>query len=117
MSLRRRAGSAQIEVVGRTGPRRWGGEQNLYLGSVEDRLGFFENRVAVVYRKLLEAEPLTSHERLLAKVAGSCVELHARRRFFEAGGLDEDVLSHFPEFSDDFPLAKTQAETIYAAVA
>jgi hypothetical protein len=62
--LRREPGKPGV-TRGRTGPREWGGEHDLYPQPVEDNLATFENKVAVVYEKLLRGELLTPGERLL----------------------------------------------------
>ena len=56
-----------------------------------------------------------SHERLLWSRWILC-RFARTPTVLELAGFDEDVLSHFPEFSDDFPLADTQAK-IDAAIA
>ena len=64
VQLRREPGRPGV-TRGRTGPREWGGEHHLYPQDLEDKLGRFESKVAVLYDKLLRAEPLTPPERLL----------------------------------------------------
>jgi hypothetical protein len=113
--LRRHPGSTKI-AVGRTGPRDWGGEKHLYPQEVEDHLARFENRVAAIYDKLVRGELLKPEERLLWSRWILCQFARTPTFLLELAGFDEDVLSRFPEFSSDLPLANTQAK-IDAAIA
>lgn len=100
---------------GRIGPREWGGENHLYPQHVEDALGSLENRVAVVYRKLMRGEMLAPAERLLWSRWILCQFARTPTLLLELAGLEEDVLSHFPEFGRNFSWAETDAK-IDAAV-
>ena len=95
---------------GRTGPRKWGGEHHLYPKHVEDALGSLENKVSIVYEKLLEGEMLASVERLLW--SRWILSQFARTPTFllELAGFEEDVLAQFPEVSRDFSWVETSAK-------
>jgi Protein of unknown function (DUF4238) len=114
IGLRRGAGG-NIEVS-RTGPRKWGGERLLYPKEVEDKLGSFENRVAIIYDKLLRAERLNPQERLLWSRWILCQFARTPTFLLELAGFEEDVFSQFPEFGREFSFTETQA-TIDASVA
>src|ERR1700686_1438467 len=107
--LRREPGRPGVRR-GRTGPQEWGGENHLYPQHVEDALGSFENKVSVVYGKLLDGEILAPAERLLW--SRWIFSQFARTPTFllELPGFEEDVLAQFPEFSRDFSWAETGAK-------
>lgn len=113
--LRREAGRPGVRR-GRTGPQEWGGEHHLYPQPLEDDLSCLENKVAVIYEKLLRAEILSGIERLLW--SRWILSQFARTPTFllELAGFEEDVLAQFPEFSRDFSWAETGAK-LDAAVA
>jgi hypothetical protein len=94
----------------RTGPRKWGGEHHLYPQRVENALGSLENKVSILYGKLLEGEILAPAERLLW--SRWILSQFARTPTFllELAGFEEDVLAQFPEFSRDFSWAETGAK-------
>lgn len=112
--LRRESGAKL--VARRTGPREWGGEQHLYPQPVEDGLGRFEHRIAAIYGRLLSGEILGPHERLLWSRWILCQFARTPTFLLELAGFEEDVFSHFPEFSREFSMAETQ-EKIDAAIA
>jgi hypothetical protein len=113
--LRRQPGDGGI-AVGRTGPREWGGEHDLYPQHVEDALGTFETKIAILYEKLLCGKILDQTERLLWSRWILCQFARTPTLMLELAGLEEDVLSRFPEFGRDFSWQETQAK-LDAAVA
>jgi hypothetical protein len=112
--LRRQPGDGGI-AVGRTGPREWGGEHHLYPQHVEDGLGAFEAKIAILYEKLLSGKILDPIERLLWSRWILCQFARTPTLLLELAGFEEDVLSHFPELGRDFSWAETHAK-IDAAV-
>ena len=107
--LRREVGKPGL-TLGRTGPREWGAENQLYPQHVEDALGAFETRVALLYDKLMRNEVLDSEERLIWSRWILCQFARTPTLLLELAGFEEDVLSLFPELGRDFSWAETQAK-------
>jgi hypothetical protein len=113
--LRRQLGNGGV-TVGRTGPREWGGEYDLYPQQVEDALGAFETKIAGLYEKLLSGKILDPTERLIWSRWILCQFARTPTLMLELAGIEEDVLSRFPEFTRDFSWQETEAK-LDAAVA
>src|SRR5204862_2795110 len=68
------------------------------------------SKVAVLYHKLLRAEPLTPLERLLWSRWILCQFARTPTLLLELAGFEEDALSHFPELGRDFSWTETHAK-------
>lgn len=79
----------------RTGPKKWGGEGQLYPQEVEDEFSKIENSIAPLYRKLLSNEPLDKWERLAWSYWILCQYARTPTIQLELAGLEQEVIAKF----------------------